>query len=406
MKVLYFGSACDREWYDKVSNLNGNSYQVAQYMFEIALIKGLSNIEDLKMQIYYIYQEQYYPKGKFLIFLYKKKILDKKNMVTYCSNLNIPILKEFYNFAQGICLTLKWAIRNRNAGKKVIITAFNYTPLSLGILIVAKTFRIKRVNIFTDLSADTINNKRQKEMIWIKRVILPCYLHIVNFVEKNYDMYILFTKQMNKKVNPYNKPYVVIEGIFNNKLNTSKVNKNKAIMYAGTLSFEYGIKFFLDAFEQIENDELQLWIFGDGDMKEYIKKLCIRDNRVKYFGFKSHEEVFNYEKRATLLINTRNPEDGYTKYSFPSKTFEYMVSGTPFLTTKLAGIPEEYFKYLYTIDNYDIKSLKQKIKEIIAKPQTELDNFGLEARHFILENKNSEVQADKILNMICKTIKE
>ena len=58
-------------------------------------------------------------------------------------------------------------------------------------------------------------------------------------------------------------------------------------------------------------------------------------------------------KEAKLLINLRNPEDKYTKYSFPSKTFEYMVSGTPFFTTKLEGIPSEYYNYLYCIDSYE-----------------------------------------------------
>jgi len=47
---------------------------------------------------------------------------------------------------------------------------------------------------------------------------------------------------------------------------------------------------------------------------------------------------------------------------------EYMVSGTPFLTTRLEGIPHEYYKYLYTIDDYSVGSVKQKIEEILAKP--------------------------------------
>ena len=101
-----------------------------------------------------------------------------------------------------------------------------------------------------------------------------------------------------------------------------------------------------------------------------------------------------------LLINTRNPEDEYTKYSFPSKTFEYIVSGTPFLTTRIAGIPEEYYKYLYVINDYSVASVKQKIEEVLAKPQSELDDFGQQARQFVLENKNSEIQAKKIIQYL------
>jgi hypothetical protein len=38
--------------------------------------------------------------------------------------------------------------------------------------------------------------------------------------------------------------------------------------------------------------------------------------------------------------------------------------------------------------------------EICEQPQSELDDFGQKARKFVLENKNSEVQAKKIIDMI------
>ena len=47
MKILYFGSACDREWFNKVSKAKTMPYHVAQYMFEMALIEGFSNIDDI-----------------------------------------------------------------------------------------------------------------------------------------------------------------------------------------------------------------------------------------------------------------------------------------------------------------------------------------------------------------------
>ncbi|MFC6649000.1 glycosyltransferase [Paenibacillus rhizoplanae] len=171
-------------------------------------------------------------------------------------------------------------------------------------------------------------------------------------------------------------------------------------MYAGTLAQEYGIKVILDTFEQIQDEKLELWIFGDGDMKTYIEKLCNENKTIKYFGFLPHDEVFDYEKRATLLVNFRDPQDKYTSYSFPSKTFEYMVSGTPFLTTKLKGIPDEYYNYLFTVDKYSIDNLKDKIIEILNMNSDELDLVGFKARNFIIETKNSLVQATKIIKKI------
>lgn len=402
MNILYFGSACDREWFEKVSMIKVAPYHVAQYKFEMALVEGLSSIDDINMEIYYLYQDSYYPKGRFLKFKSKTRDLNQKYMVKYLPGLNLPILKEILNLFLGMYRALIWAVKNRTESSKLILTPFNYAPLSLGIFFIAKIFGIKRANIFTDLSSDIINDTRQKDMIWLKRVILPYYKKLVNGLETSYDLYILFTEAMNEKVNPKNKPYLVMEGIYNNNLDLSKRKKEKAIMYAGTLSFEYGIEIFLDAFEQIQDEDLQLWLFGDGDMRAYIQELCARDNRVKFFGFKPHEEVFEHEKRAILLINTRNPEDKYTKYSFPSKTFEYMVSGTPFLTTRLEGHPKEYYNYLYTVENYTVESVKHKIIEILSKPQSELDEFGEKARQFVLENKNCSVQVKKIIELVEK----
>jgi len=404
MNILYFGSACDREWFEKVSMIKAVPYHVAQYRFEMALVEGLSSIDDINMEIFYLYQDSYYPKGRFLKFKSKTRSLNWKYMVKYLPGLNLPILKEFINLFLGMYRTLIWAVKNRTETSKLILTPFNYAPLSLGIFFIAKIFGIKRVNIFTDLSSDIINDTRQKDMIWLKRVVLPYYKKLVNGLETSYDLYILFTEAMNEKVNPKNKPYLVMEGIYINNLDLSKRKKEKAIMYAGTLSFEYGIELFLDTFEQIQDEDLQLWLFGDGDMRKYIQDLCTRDNRVKFFGYRPHEEVFEYEKKATLLINVRNPEDKYTKYSFPSKTFEYMVSSTPFLTTKLEGIPEEYYNYLYIVDNNTVDFVKHKIEEILEKSQRELDEFGDRARKYVLDNKNSIVQAKKIIDMIEKNL--
>lgn len=402
MKILYFGSACDQEWFNHISQTIGMPSIVAQYKFETALLDGLSCVENIDLTIYYVYQQTYYPKGKYKFIKSKIKTINEKLSVTYINTVYFPIIKEFSFFLAGIFLTLKWMIKNNNEPEKIILTPFHYTPLALGILLIAKIFRIKRVNIFTDLSTDILNTKRQKEMILLKKIILPHYKKIVSYLENSYDLYILFTEPMNEKVNRAKKPYIVIEGICDCNLDLTSEKKEKALMYAGTLSYEYGVIMILDAFEQIDDDTLQLWLFGEGDMHDYIVNLCERDKRVKFFGFMPHSEVFKYEKRATLLVNTRNPNDTYTRYSFPSKTFEYMLSGTPYLTTYIKGIPEEYYKYLLVVDQYDVNLIKKNIIKIFKKPKSELILIGEAAQNFIKNSKNQVVQANKIIQFIKK----
>ncbi len=403
MKILYFGTACDEEWFKKICEQNVMPYQVAQYNFETALIDGFSNNKEINLDINYIYQGPVYPNSLFLKLKKGKRRLNKKYYVNYYSNINIQIIKDFVYFLKVIYHSAKWAIEYKNDEKKIILTGINYLPMDLALFLVAKLFKLKRANVFTDLTSDILSEKRQRKISWYKRLLYPLFLKLTFFLEKSYDFYILFTKEMNNLVNPNKKPYLVMEGIYNNKLVVEDVSlkeKKQAIMYAGTLSFEYGVKNLIDAFELIDEEEIELWLFGDGDMKEYISKICQRNNKVKYFGFKPHNEVFEYEKKAKLLINTRNPDDDYTKYSFPSKTFEYMLSGTPFLTTKLSGIPVEYYKYIFTLEDNEVESIRQKINEILKLPQVELNEMGVRAQKFILDNKNSLVQAEKIINSI------
>lgn len=394
MKILYFGSLCDEEWFNETVNKSEMAFSVAQYSFEKSLIEGLSKDPTHEMKIYNLHQEVYYPKGHHLFFRKEKNKLNERYMVHYLFTINLPVLKESILFIQGVLLTFLWIVTNFSAKDKVILTPFNYTPLSLGIYFSSWIFKVKRVNIFTDLSSDILKSTKRQNMSWVKRKILPLYMKVMNFVEYNYDGYILFTLPMKDKVNPSNKPYLVMEGIFEGDLDLSEVPKSKAIMHAGTLAFEYGVKNILDAFEQIEDEELELWLFGDGDMRDYIKELASRDKRVTYFGFMPRKQVFEYEKKATLLVNARDSKDVYTMYSFPSKTFEYMASGTPFLTTNIKCIPEEYKDYLYILPEED--SLEKKIKQLLAKQEDELRSFGKKARNFILENKNSNTQSKKV----------
>ncbi len=79
---------------------------------------------------------------------------------------------------------------------------------------------------------------------------------------------------------------------------------------------------------------------------------------------------------------------------------EYMLSGKPVLMYKLDGVPDEYDQYLYYFDSSSPKDMASRIIEVCEKPKLELKSIGREAKKFVLENKNSEVQAKKILDMI------
>ena len=113
--------------------------------------------------------------------------------------------------------------------------------------------------------------------------------------------------------------------------------------------------------------------------------------------------MLEYEKKATLLVNVRDDKDEFTKYSFPSKVIEYMLSGTPMFMTRLSGIPEEYYSYTYWVEDNDVQTLRQALEQIAAKPAEELLAFGAVGQAFIKKEKNGRMQAGKILDFILDT---
>ena len=128
-----------------------------------------------------------------------------------------------------------------------------------------------------------------------------------------------------------------------------------------------------------------------------ISVLMRSHNDIKYMGICSNEEVVKYEQKAMLLVNPRPIAPEYTKYSFPSKNMEYMVSGTPLLTTKLPGMPKEYYPYVYLIEDESPKGIAEILQRISKEEFTVRHEKGACARRFVLEHKSNVAQAKKIV---------
>ncbi|MEZ7821215.1 MAG: glycosyltransferase, partial [Patescibacteria group bacterium] len=150
----------------------------------------------------------------------------------------------------------------------------------------------------------------------------------------------------------------------------------------------------------LKNPNYRLIICGSGKLMELVRSAAAKDARIKYIGQVNREEVLVYQRKSTLLINPRQPNNGLTRYTFPSKTMEYMASGTPLLMYELEGIAKEYFNYCYTLDDLSPEALKNTLVNILSKSNEELSIKGRLAREFIINQKSSKVQVKKILDLI------
>ena len=168
------------------------------------------------------------------------------------------------------------------------------------------------------------------------------------------------------------------------------------VMYAGGLLEEYGVGRLLEAFAHLPEPDYRLWLFGTGTMEREVRAACQRDSRITYWGFVANDEVVRKAREATVLANARPSDQWFTKYSFPSKLVEYMMSGRVVVSTKLPGIPKEYHRYLCLIEDETPSGLAAVLRQLHETPRSELDRRGREAAAFVKEVKNHLIQGERI----------
>ncbi len=227
-----------------------------------------------------------------------------------------------------------------------------------------------------------------------------------NFLLGRFDGYVFLTEYMNEYLGK-NKPYIVLEGHvdsavsdMNQEASYEEQTGEKIVLYAGNIHTKYGIGILAEGFALADIPDTILRVYGDGDYKEQLKKLCDSHPNIRYMGRIGNEVIVREEQKASLLVNPRPTAPEYTKYSFPSKNMEYMVSGTPTLTTKLPGMPEEYYPYVYLLEDESPDGVAAKLREIFSAPFEERKQKALSARRFVSENKSNIVQSRKILDFL------
>lgn len=290
---------------------------------------------------------------------------------------------------------VKWCELNDHDDKSIIVYSLN-EPFIKACCFVKKLYpSIKIVLVVPDL---------------IEFMGASCnpFLHLHRFIQKivfkylfqNIDYWVLVSKHMRNRL-PIKDNYIVVEGIYNDVLGKSASNTDKfRIFYGGTLAKRYGILNLVQAFNKISKKNIELIICGDGDASSEINKIASIDNRIILMGQLTRVEMLKLMTTSDLLVNPRNAEGEYTKYSFPSKNIEYLASGIPTLLYELPGIPDEYYSYCFTLKDNSIDALKNKIEDILLCDKSFLESMGAKAREFIYSSKNSRIQVKRIIDMI------
>lgn len=269
----------------------------------------------------------------------------------------------------------------------IICDAIALSPCVISKLL-GKRYNIPVIGIITDLPGMLgVENKATRKTVMRMQ---------------NFDGYILLTEQMNEIVNPNHRPYIIMEGLCASQLPELYLGKRrKVILYSGSLwKNDAGIEYLVQGFINAKLSEYELHLYGTGELVPWIEKISKEHQNVKYMGCVTNSEMVKIQSEAMLLVNPRPSKEEFCKYSFPSKTIEYMASGTPVLMTRLPGVPMEYFDYVYTIEDETSEGMCKTLEIILSKEENDLKKFGICAREFVKEKKSQKCQSERVYEFV------
>ncbi len=390
--ILYVSNVCDDKVFNFVLENSIVKPSQAAQKFQKLLLEGfvLNDAEVTALSILPVDSGTIKQK-----IFYINNIIANKIYYKYLPILNVIFLKDILIFAFTLINFIKWSICEKN--KLVINNVLNLT-VSISSLILSKIFRVKCIAIVTDLPIYMGSNMGQD------KIKIKIYKKIASFFMLKYDGYILLTEQMNEVVNKNYKPFIIMEGMVDFNIELSEHNgtckffeQKPKIIYAGSLHYKYGLMNLVNAFIKLNNPNIELHIYGSGDLESELIEISATNLNVKYFGVVENRYVTKELESALVLINPRPVNGDYTKFSFPSKNIEYMVSGRPLITTKLPGIPKEYYPFVYLLEGDSEIDIYQMLIKIINCTNDELTSLGQTAKQFVLENKSNKNQTRRIL---------
>ncbi len=370
--------------------------QNAANKLQWAIVDGLDNQTDVKIHIVNSLYIGSYPQKyrKAIIPSFKFKIKGKELGINV-GFLNLPLVKIVSKYIGIKKEVKKWA-KNEVSEEKVIIAYAMTSPfVELLYYFKNKYPNIKCLLFVPDLPEymDLTN----KSLVYgiLKKIHIS---HLKKYTRK-IDGYVFLTDYMkewfDKEVQ-----YTTIEGIYRESqvFSDDNICKEKVILYTGGLYEEYGVLELVETFLEINLKDWKLELIGDGPLLSALNKIS-NNKSVVVRGVLPNNEVLKRQKQVSILVNPRKPQQDFTKYSFPSKTIEYMASGTPMVGYRLPGIPEEYYEYIYEVPQSK-DGLESCLKKVMLLSEEERNNFGLLAMDFIKKEKNATKQCTKIVNLI------
>lgn len=340
---------------------------------------------------------------KSLIFRGEEWIEGDGSVHYFVDLITIPYLEILIKTLNIRKVARKWSSQHVKDNCVVIVYGM-HSPYFVAVSVIRKYVS----NLTTVLIVPDLPEYYDFNMSPLKRILKWFDVKAMYASLSMFNRYVIFSENMAEKLNLTRDNYMVMEGsiesVAGNTLlevanDAEAEDGKKRIVYTGSINEGYGIDILLRTFSCLRGEEFVLEIAGSGTEESRIKEYMKSDKRVVFHGYISDKTRLREIQRKAMVLMCMIPTSNLaTKYCFPSKLFEYMMSGNPTMSFKLDGMPREYFDYLIIMNSEDPTAIAAQIESISLLTPKERRDIGSRAAQFVFNKKNSYTQAKRIIN--------
>jgi len=276
----------------------------------------------------------------------------------------------------------------------IIITDTINTALVRSVNKINKKYNLPVIGVCTDSPSNISGTKRSYTMYLLNNT-------------QNFDGYIALTEGLNQLFNPNKKPAYIFEGLVEDrKFEKAKEDKRPYLFFGGALMKRYGVFDLIEAFKLLKNKDIDLYICGHHGNKEEIKEAIKGYSNIKFLGLLTMNKVLEYEANSLACINPRPFSEDLDRFSIPSKTLEYLSSGSPVISVKNTILMDKFKDEIIWVDSARKEDLLKGIQKVLSMSEKERESFGKEAKNRVLKLYSLDLIGENISQYLSQFVKQ
>ena len=393
MHIIYMGIISRPEDIGKIGEAS-----VAGNKMQYNLLKYLSRNEDLQIDVVSFHPYRAFPHCKKLWIPKTREQLFENVDLWQVGYPNLPIIKQLI-----IPLTTRAMAKKLIGSKNDVLMLYDMYPnQGVPMAMLRKKVNDRTVCLLADLSIGGVVKEKG-----LRKFLRRFYDRSTLSNMKKCSNYIVLNENAAKEFVPHSQYMVMDGGVEPSEYPEETIGwngKEKNIIYTGALVDYSGIMNLIAAMALLEDNTIVLDIYGDGVLRPEIETIASQNPKIRYHGRVSNREAMAAQQSAWLLANPRPTQSHIAQVTFPSKIFEYLMSGRPVMTTRLNGFSADYDDLLFWVEGNTPEALAERINAIGGIADSKLTQRAKDARAYLLKNKTWEQNARKVHAFLFDTL--